>query len=169
MALRNTASDNKQFRHRLQHIKLEPSTSAYDISIELLVDGKKIHKVQRIKKGQPLYWRELSLPCDVYETSTVTLRITEIRTVRDQVELAMYQITQTVSLYYSKYRREVHRAAYILERRSCRTSLPASFCKSRVSRKPTQRAKGRQPGWCCVQDTPRTWGYYGRVGPYCGC
>ncbi|KAG8698549.1 hypothetical protein FRC08_005839, partial [Ceratobasidium sp. 394] len=94
MALRNTASDNKQFRHRLQHIKLEPSTSAYDISIELLVDGKKIHKIQKIKKGQPLYWSELCLPCDVYETSTVTFRITEIHAVRDQVELATYQMTQ---------------------------------------------------------------------------
>ncbi|KAG9113861.1 hypothetical protein FRC07_007722, partial [Ceratobasidium sp. 392] len=77
-------------------IKFEPSPSRYDVTVELLVDGEKAHKLPKIKKGQPLYWRDLFLPCDVREDSTITIQITETHTVRDQIELATYRVAQSV-------------------------------------------------------------------------
>ncbi|KAG8743171.1 hypothetical protein FRC10_000312 [Ceratobasidium sp. 414] len=77
-------------------IELEPSSCKYDITIELLVDGKKVHELPEIKKGQPLCWGDLSLPCDVYETSTIAITIIEIHTVKNKRESATYQMAQVV-------------------------------------------------------------------------
>ncbi|KAG9103512.1 hypothetical protein FRC07_009975, partial [Ceratobasidium sp. 392] len=97
MALQaNATGGKKRFRHRLQHIELQPSPSRYDIAIELLVDGETAHKLPKVKKGQPLHWRDLVIPCDVHEDSVVTLRITEIHTLRDRAELATYHVAHVV-------------------------------------------------------------------------
>ncbi|KAG8713905.1 hypothetical protein FRC08_012654 [Ceratobasidium sp. 394] len=89
-----SAASSKQLRHRLEEIKLDPTTSNYDIIVELLVDGKKTHKLPKIKKGQLLCWSNLCLPCDVSQTSTVTIQVTEVHTIQDQVQLATYQTAQ---------------------------------------------------------------------------
>ncbi|KAG9081756.1 hypothetical protein FS749_007415, partial [Ceratobasidium sp. UAMH 11750] len=96
MASQHPGGGKKRIRHRIQEIKLEPSSCNYDISIELLVDGKEVHKLPAIKKGQPLCWGGLSLPCDVYDTSTIAVIIIEIHTVRDRRESATYQVAQVV-------------------------------------------------------------------------
>ncbi|KAG9085562.1 hypothetical protein FRC07_013346, partial [Ceratobasidium sp. 392] len=96
MALQDATGGKKRFRHRLQHIELQPSPSRYDIAIELLVDGETAYKLPKVKKGQPLHWRDLVLPCDVREDSTVALRITEIHALRDRTELATYRVAHVV-------------------------------------------------------------------------
>ncbi|KAG8680990.1 hypothetical protein FRC08_015921 [Ceratobasidium sp. 394] len=96
MASQHPSGGSKRIRHRIQEIKLEPSSPNYDISIELLVDGKQVHKLPAIKKGQPLCWGNLSLPCDVHETSTIAIVIIEVHTVRDKRESTTYQIAQVM-------------------------------------------------------------------------
>ncbi|KAG8724229.1 hypothetical protein FRC09_020733 [Ceratobasidium sp. 395] len=66
------------FRRRLKEIKLEPDKSAYEITIGLQIDGVRVHKLLRTKKGQRLHWDQLRLPCDISEHSTITLQVTEI-------------------------------------------------------------------------------------------
>ncbi|KAG8722370.1 hypothetical protein FRC09_006345 [Ceratobasidium sp. 395] len=79
MAPEETPDGKRQFRRRLKEIKLvEPETSAYGITVGLQIDGVKIHKLPRTKKGQRLYWDQLRLPCDLSEHSTITLQVTEI-------------------------------------------------------------------------------------------
>ncbi|KAG9093221.1 hypothetical protein FRC07_011501, partial [Ceratobasidium sp. 392] len=77
MALRQDAEAKTRFRHWIQEIKLQPNTSNYYIVIEIHVDGAKAHKLPLIKKGQQLHWAELLLPCDVHETSAITIQVTE--------------------------------------------------------------------------------------------
>ncbi|KAG8724228.1 hypothetical protein FRC09_020732 [Ceratobasidium sp. 395] len=73
----------------LSEIKLDPDTSAYEITVGLRVDGVKIHKLPRTKKGQRLHWDRLCLPCDVSENSTITLKITEVHSFRtDRIGMA---------------------------------------------------------------------------------
>ncbi|KAG9098199.1 hypothetical protein FS749_004408 [Ceratobasidium sp. UAMH 11750] len=85
-----------RFRHRIQEIGLEPNKSAYEITLELFVDGKRAHKLPSVKKGLLLNWSNLHLPCDVSEDSTITLQITEVHPFRrrDRVEQVEYQIAQ---------------------------------------------------------------------------
>ncbi|KAG8720271.1 hypothetical protein FRC09_009812 [Ceratobasidium sp. 395] len=66
------------FRRRLKEIKLEPDKSAYEITVGLQIDGVRVHKLPRTKKGQQLRWDQLRVPCDLSEHSTVTLQVTEI-------------------------------------------------------------------------------------------
>ncbi|KAG9092213.1 hypothetical protein FS749_015913 [Ceratobasidium sp. UAMH 11750] len=96
MASQSLTSNGKKFRHRLRAITLDPATSAYDIDIKLLVDDKKAHKLRKVRKGQTLCWDDLPLPCDVHESSTVTIQITEIHRTRDHTELHTYQISQVL-------------------------------------------------------------------------
>ncbi|KAG9092618.1 hypothetical protein FS749_015567 [Ceratobasidium sp. UAMH 11750] len=96
MASQSLTSSGKKFRHRLQAITLNPVTSAYDITITLLVDDKKVHKLRRIQKGQILRWDDLPLPCDVHENSTLTVQVDEIHKTRGRTELHKYQISQVL-------------------------------------------------------------------------
>ncbi|KAG8741619.1 hypothetical protein FRC10_002635 [Ceratobasidium sp. 414] len=96
MASQHPGGGRKRVRHRIQEIKLEPSSCKYDVTVELLVDGKKVHELSEIKKGQSLSWGDLSLPCDVHETSTIAITITETRTVKSKRESATYQPAQVV-------------------------------------------------------------------------
>ncbi|KAG8683029.1 hypothetical protein FRC08_014570 [Ceratobasidium sp. 394] len=96
MASQHPGGGKKRIRHRIREIKLEPSSCKYDTSIELLVDGKEVHKLPVIKKGQPLCWDDISFPCDVHETSTIAVIIIEIHTMRDRRESATYQMAQVM-------------------------------------------------------------------------
>ncbi|KAG8745418.1 hypothetical protein FRC10_008128 [Ceratobasidium sp. 414] len=99
MASHPTTGDKQRFRCRLQGIKLEPDKSAYDIAIELQVDGTRVHRLPPIKKGQLLHWTNLCIPCDVREDSTITLQVTEVHTFQDRVGRAVYQISQAAGQY----------------------------------------------------------------------
>ncbi|KAG8723257.1 hypothetical protein FRC09_004086 [Ceratobasidium sp. 395] len=83
-----------RFRKRIREIKLQPNISAYDIGIEIYVDGAKVHKLLTLKKGQALNWTDLCLPCDVYMNSTIMIQVTEVHSMRKQVDQAPYQISQ---------------------------------------------------------------------------
>ncbi|KAG9088388.1 hypothetical protein FS749_002210 [Ceratobasidium sp. UAMH 11750] len=96
MASQHLAGGKRYFRHRLKGIRLEPGTSRYDISIELFIDGKKVHKLPTIKSGRQLHWSDLTLPCHVQETSEVTIWITDIRTFRDERESVTYHVSQVM-------------------------------------------------------------------------
>ncbi|KAG9086961.1 hypothetical protein FRC06_002795, partial [Ceratobasidium sp. 370] len=92
MAPQQSIGDKQRFR--LEEIKLQPDKSAYDIVIELHVDGTRVHKLPPIKKGQLLHWTGLFLPCDVGEKSTIALEVTEVHTFQDRVERAVCQISE---------------------------------------------------------------------------
>ncbi|KAG9092772.1 hypothetical protein FS749_015451, partial [Ceratobasidium sp. UAMH 11750] len=96
MASQPTTGDKSRSRCRVKEIKLEPNRSAYDISLELQVDGTSVHKLPVIKKGQLLHWTNLCLPCDVLEDSTIALQVTEVHTFQDRVDRAEYQMSQVV-------------------------------------------------------------------------
>ncbi|KAF8603096.1 hypothetical protein BDV93DRAFT_508842 [Ceratobasidium sp. AG-I] len=66
----------EKFRHRITEIKLEPSTSNYNINLKILVDGQEAHRLQPIRRGAPLLWNRM-IPCDVHSGSIVELRIYE--------------------------------------------------------------------------------------------
>ncbi|KAG8704540.1 hypothetical protein FRC09_003461 [Ceratobasidium sp. 395] len=66
------------FRRRLREIKLEPDKSAYEITVGLQIDGVRVHKLPRTKKGQQLCWDQLRVPCDLSEKSKITLQVTEV-------------------------------------------------------------------------------------------
>ncbi|KAF8594103.1 hypothetical protein BDV93DRAFT_516044 [Ceratobasidium sp. AG-I] len=57
-------------------IKLQPSTSNYDISMKVLVDGQEAHRLPAIRRGTSLSW-ERTLACDVDSSSRVELRVYE--------------------------------------------------------------------------------------------
>ncbi|KAG9101393.1 hypothetical protein FS749_007481 [Ceratobasidium sp. UAMH 11750] len=85
-------------RHRIQEIGLGPSSSKYDISAKLLLDGKEIHKLRSIKKGQPLRWADLVIPCDVDPDSELVVQVTEEHVFReDRVGLAKYRISRVAN------------------------------------------------------------------------
>ncbi|KAG9089875.1 hypothetical protein FS749_000981, partial [Ceratobasidium sp. UAMH 11750] len=92
MASQSTTREKQRSRYRVKEIKLEPETSAYEIALELQVDGARVHKLPPIKKRQPLHWTNLCLPCDVLEDSTITLQVTEVHTFKDRVDRAVYQM-----------------------------------------------------------------------------
>ncbi|KAG8712341.1 hypothetical protein FRC09_019984 [Ceratobasidium sp. 395] len=94
MPLQQATGVTHRFRKRIREIKLQPNTSAYDIGIEIYVDGAKIHKLPTLKKGQALNWTDLCLPCDVYTNSTIMIQVTEVHSMRKQVDQAPYQISQ---------------------------------------------------------------------------
>ncbi|KAG9095501.1 hypothetical protein FS749_010340 [Ceratobasidium sp. UAMH 11750] len=96
MAPQPTTRGKQRSRCRVKEIKLEPDKSAYDITLELQVDGARVHKLPPIKKGQLLHWTNLCLPCDVLEDSTITLQVTEVHMLKDQVDRAEYSIPQVV-------------------------------------------------------------------------
>ncbi|KAG8704494.1 hypothetical protein FRC08_002201 [Ceratobasidium sp. 394] len=117
MASQHPGGEGKRARHRIEEIKLEPATCEHDVAIKILIDGKKIRELPEIKKGKLLCWGGLSLPwsesvlarqvrlssvltctpySDVYETSTIAIRIIEIHMVRDRRESATYQMAQVV-------------------------------------------------------------------------
>ncbi|KAG9091442.1 hypothetical protein FRC06_000561 [Ceratobasidium sp. 370] len=83
---------NNKFRHRLRAITLDPATSAYDITITLLVDDKKVHKLRRVQKGQTLRWDDLPLPW----SSTLVVQVAEIHKTRGRIESHTYQILQVL-------------------------------------------------------------------------
>ncbi|KAG8780587.1 hypothetical protein FRC12_022800, partial [Ceratobasidium sp. 428] len=62
MIPQQNATGAQSFRKRLREIKLQPNTSAYDIGIEIHVDGTRAHKLPILKKGQALDWKDLCLP-----------------------------------------------------------------------------------------------------------
>ncbi|KAF8593310.1 hypothetical protein BDV93DRAFT_516667 [Ceratobasidium sp. AG-I] len=64
------------FRHRITNLKLDPSTSDYDITIKILVDGREAHRLPPIKPGTQLSWDRM-IPCDVRSGSLVEIRVYE--------------------------------------------------------------------------------------------
>ncbi|KAG8718488.1 hypothetical protein FRC09_012597 [Ceratobasidium sp. 395] len=94
MPPQKNASGAQMFRKRLREIKLQPNTSAYDIGVEIHVDGTRMHKLPTLKKGQALEWTDLCLPCDVYESSVVVIQVTEVHKIRNRVDQATYQVSQ---------------------------------------------------------------------------
>ncbi|KAG9114910.1 hypothetical protein FRC07_007591, partial [Ceratobasidium sp. 392] len=79
MSLLSSENRNKRFRHRVQEIKLDPSRSRFTVAVKLLVDDELVHDLPEIKKNLPLCWSGPSLPCDVYEFSSVTVQVTGMR------------------------------------------------------------------------------------------
>lgn len=67
---------SETFRHRITNIKLEPSTSTYDIALKILVDGQVVHRLPPIERGASLSWNR-TIPCDVHSSSRVELRVYE--------------------------------------------------------------------------------------------
>ncbi|KAG9087139.1 hypothetical protein FS749_003139 [Ceratobasidium sp. UAMH 11750] len=96
MTSQPTTGERRKFRCRVQEIKLEPTTSKYDIVVELQVDGARIHKLTPIKKGQLLHWADLCIPCDVHEDSAITLLITEVHTFQDRADQAVCQLSPVI-------------------------------------------------------------------------
>ncbi|KAF8596231.1 hypothetical protein BDV93DRAFT_68204 [Ceratobasidium sp. AG-I] len=76
MASQTPGGQSKKLRHRITNIKLQPSTSDYDISLKVLVDGQEVHRLPAIRRGTSLSW-ERTLPCDVDPSSRVELRVYE--------------------------------------------------------------------------------------------
>ncbi|KAG9087379.1 hypothetical protein FRC06_002578 [Ceratobasidium sp. 370] len=112
MPLQHFGSEKKRFRHRVQEITLDPSTSKYTIAIKLLIDGALVHDLPGIKKSLPLCWSGPSLPwlehtahfvprtaltthassySDVYETSTIAIQIVGVR---GKVESHIYRVSE---------------------------------------------------------------------------
>ncbi|KAG8745414.1 hypothetical protein FRC10_008124 [Ceratobasidium sp. 414] len=96
MASQHTFGDQRQFRHRLKEINLQPDKSTYEIIVEIRVDGIGAHKLPLMKKGRLLRWTGLHLPCDVSENSEITLQITEVHHIRarDRIASATYKVSQ---------------------------------------------------------------------------
>ncbi|KAG9088911.1 hypothetical protein FS749_001766, partial [Ceratobasidium sp. UAMH 11750] len=94
MASQPTTKGKPRSRCRVKEIKLEPDKSAYDITLELHVDGTRVHKLPVVKKGQLLHWTNLCLPCDVHDNSVIALQVTEVRTFQDRVNRAEYEMSQ---------------------------------------------------------------------------
>ncbi|QRV93343.1 ATP-dependent DNA helicase/nuclease subunit A [Ceratobasidium sp. AG-Ba] len=93
MSSKQLHATKKKHRHRIREIALDPVTSDYDIGIEVLVDGNRAHKLNRVVKHQKLRW-DTHLPCDAHDLSTVAIRITEIHTIRNQIESHTYIASQ---------------------------------------------------------------------------
>ncbi|QRW11285.1 hypothetical protein RhiLY_10284 [Ceratobasidium sp. AG-Ba] len=89
MASRQTQASGKRFRRRIRDIRLEPNISKYDVGIEILVDGTRVHKLEHIKKGRNLNWVDRHLPCDLADNSTVTIQVIEVHTIQNQIGKAM--------------------------------------------------------------------------------
>ncbi|KAG8764123.1 hypothetical protein FRC12_008254 [Ceratobasidium sp. 428] len=94
MLPRRPFTGSQRFRERLREIRLQPNTSAYDIAVEIHVDGARAHKLPTLKKGQALDWTDLCLPCDVYESSVIAIQVTEVHRMRNRVGQATYQVSQ---------------------------------------------------------------------------
>ncbi|KAF8606350.1 hypothetical protein BDV93DRAFT_505923 [Ceratobasidium sp. AG-I] len=50
MASQTPGGQSKKLRHRITDIKLQPSTSNYDISLKVLVDGQEVHRLPAIRR-----------------------------------------------------------------------------------------------------------------------
>ncbi|KAG8780583.1 hypothetical protein FRC12_022796 [Ceratobasidium sp. 428] len=94
MLPQQNASGAQMFRKRLREIKLQPNTSAYDIAVEIHVDGTRVHKLPILKKGQALEWTDLCLPCDIAESSVIAIQVTEVHKIRNRVDQATYHVSQ---------------------------------------------------------------------------
>ncbi|KAG8723258.1 hypothetical protein FRC09_004087 [Ceratobasidium sp. 395] len=97
MSPQQSASGAQMLRKRVRGIKLQPNTSAYDVGIEIHVDGIRVHELPILKKGQTLDWTDLCLPCDVHEGSVIAIQVTEVHTVRNRVGQATYQVSQAIN------------------------------------------------------------------------
>ncbi|KAG8724739.1 hypothetical protein FRC09_015006 [Ceratobasidium sp. 395] len=97
MPSKQMAGDKQRFRNRIREVKLQPDTSAYDIIVEIHVDGARVHRLPLKKKGEALKWTDLCLPCDVHEGSTFAAQVTEVHTIRDRTDRAMYHVSRTTS------------------------------------------------------------------------
>ncbi|KAG8770381.1 hypothetical protein FRC12_004301 [Ceratobasidium sp. 428] len=78
---KRTSGGNMVTRRHLQEIKLIPNQSDRAISIKISVDGNIIHELPTAKAARPLVWRDLMLPCDLGDYSTVAFRIIEVHTI----------------------------------------------------------------------------------------
>ncbi|KAF8598225.1 hypothetical protein BDV93DRAFT_340546 [Ceratobasidium sp. AG-I] len=76
MASHTPGGQLQKSRHRITNIKLEPSTSNYDISLKILVDEQEPLRLATIQRGLPLSW-EMALSCDVDPSSLVEIRVYE--------------------------------------------------------------------------------------------
>ncbi|KAG9121971.1 hypothetical protein FRC07_001833, partial [Ceratobasidium sp. 392] len=93
-----TAGAKRRIRHHIHEITLEPDKSAYKIIIELLVDGNRSHKLPSIQQGQPLRWTDLRLPCDLSESSSIGVQVTEVHpfSPKDRVGKATYRSSEVI-------------------------------------------------------------------------
>ncbi|KAF8593982.1 hypothetical protein BDV93DRAFT_189397 [Ceratobasidium sp. AG-I] len=76
MASQTPGGQSKKLRHRITIIKLQPSTSSYDISLKILVDGQEPRRLPAILRGSSLSW-ESALSRDVESNSRVEIRVYE--------------------------------------------------------------------------------------------
>ncbi|KAG8719181.1 hypothetical protein FRC08_003465 [Ceratobasidium sp. 394] len=66
----------ERLRHRIEEIRLEPSTSKHSVSAKLLVDDTVISRLPIIEPGRLLRWNNVP-PCDVHPGSRVIVRLYE--------------------------------------------------------------------------------------------
>ncbi|KAG8722200.1 hypothetical protein FRC09_006640 [Ceratobasidium sp. 395] len=97
MPSKHSTGGARAIRRHLQEIKLIPSQSELAINVKVLVDGNVIHKLPIVKTKQQLIWKDLMLPCDLNDNSTVTFRIVEVRMVtQDRVSNATCSTSKMV-------------------------------------------------------------------------
>ncbi|KAG8694402.1 hypothetical protein FRC09_009877 [Ceratobasidium sp. 395] len=81
MSSKRTSGGNMVTRRHLQEIKLIPNQSDRAINIKISVDGNIIYELPTAKAARPLVWKDLMLPCDLSDYSTVAFRIIEVHTI----------------------------------------------------------------------------------------
>ncbi|KAF8594663.1 hypothetical protein BDV93DRAFT_159998, partial [Ceratobasidium sp. AG-I] len=77
MAFQTSENTSINIRHRIQEITIQPITSERSAKLEILVDGRSVHKLSTIEPGKDLHWEMQTYPCDVHPGSTIGLRLIE--------------------------------------------------------------------------------------------
>ncbi|KAF8601201.1 hypothetical protein BDV93DRAFT_510289 [Ceratobasidium sp. AG-I] len=82
MASHTPGGSTEELRHRITNIKLEPSTSTYDLSLKILIDKQEPLRLPAIPRGTPLSW-DILPSRKVNLNSRVEIRVYEKRLLRE--------------------------------------------------------------------------------------
>ncbi|KAF8605751.1 hypothetical protein BDV93DRAFT_543347, partial [Ceratobasidium sp. AG-I] len=101
MAFQTHGNTPPNIRHRIQgmhEITIQPTTSERQTKLEVLVDGRSVHKLSTIKPNQVLRWDMQTYPCDVHAGSTIGLRFIEKHQLSpDREVLVEYTFSDTIN------------------------------------------------------------------------
>ncbi|KAF8600813.1 hypothetical protein BDV93DRAFT_587227 [Ceratobasidium sp. AG-I] len=96
MASNTPGGQSQKSRHRITNIKLEPSTSNYDVALKILIDGQVARRLTFIRHGSLLSWSR-ALACDVDPSSRVEIRVYEKHALRDKRVGSLEYVVSTVT------------------------------------------------------------------------